>query len=161
MESLLEVARSLPPRTLAAEERLITEGSPPGPLYVLLDGALRIEKGGVAITVISELGASVGELSLLLGVPATADVVAAVDSVVATIDDGGRRMRDDPAVALALAQTLAARVQRMTTYLADLKRQYAEHEGGLGMIDVVLGSLMHQDGTSTRLGSVRDPHPEY
>ena len=34
----------------------------------------------------------------------------------------------------------------MTTYLADIKQQYADHEGGLGMVDVVLGSLMRQLG---------------
>ena len=49
----------------------------------------------------------------------------------------------------------------MTTYLADLREQYADHEGGLGMVDVVLGSLMRSSGPPTRLGSERDPDPEY
>ena len=49
----------------------------------------------------------------------------------------------------------------MTTYLADLKHQYADHEGGLGMVDVVLGSLMRSPGPRTELGSERDPEPEY
>jgi hypothetical protein len=49
----------------------------------------------------------------------------------------------------------------MTTYLADIKQQYADHEGGLGMVDVVLGSLMRSSGPRTKLGSERDPEPEY
>ena len=49
----------------------------------------------------------------------------------------------------------------MTTYLVDLKQQYADHEGGLGMVDVVLGSLMQRSGTRSELGSERDPDPEY
>ena len=49
----------------------------------------------------------------------------------------------------------------MTTYLADLKQQYADHEGGLGMVDVVLGSLMRTPATRSELGSERDPEPEY
>ncbi len=49
----------------------------------------------------------------------------------------------------------------MTTYLADLRHQYADHEGGLGMVDAVLGSLMHRSETQSELGSDRDPHPEY
>ena len=53
------------------------------------------------------------------------------------------------------------RLQVMTTYLADLKHQYADHEGGLGMVDVVLGSLMHGSGPRSELGSERDPDPEY
>ena len=49
----------------------------------------------------------------------------------------------------------------MTTYLVDLKEQYAEHEGGLGMVDVVLGTLMRSPGPRRELGSDRDPEPEY
>jgi hypothetical protein len=49
----------------------------------------------------------------------------------------------------------------MTTYLADLKKQYADHEGGLGMVDVVLGSLMRGPGERSELRSERDPDPEY
>ena len=49
----------------------------------------------------------------------------------------------------------------MTTYLADLKQQYSDHEGGLGMVDVVLGRLMRTPDTRSQLGSERDPEPEY
>ena len=42
------------------------------------------------------------------------------------------------------------RLQVMTTYLADLKHQYADHEGGLGMVDVVLGTLMQALGHAQR-----------
>ena len=63
---------------------------------------------------------------------------------------------------LALARLLARRLQVMTTYLADIKQQYADHEGGLGMVDTVLGTP-HADGRAPRseLGSERDPDPEY
>ena len=43
----------------------------------------------------------------------------------------------------------------------DIQHQYADHEGGLGMIDVVLTSLMHRTGTRSELASERDPYPEY
>ena len=49
----------------------------------------------------------------------------------------------------------------MTTYLADLQHQYADHEGGLGMVGAVLGSLMHKPATRSELRSERDPEPEY
>ena len=61
----------------------------------------------------------------------------------------------------ALARLLAARMQRMTTYLADLQNQYADHGDGLGMVDAVLGSLMHKPGARSELASERDPYPEY
>jgi hypothetical protein len=62
---------------------------------------------------------------------------------------------------LALARLLARRLHAMTTYLADLKQQYGDHEGGLGMVDTVLGSLMRHSGARSQLGSDRDPDPEY
>jgi hypothetical protein len=49
----------------------------------------------------------------------------------------------------------------MTTYLVDLKQQYADHEGGLGMVDIVLDGLMRSSGPRSELGSDRDPDPEY
>ncbi|MCU1429008.1 MAG: cyclic nucleotide binding protein [Actinomycetia bacterium] len=161
MQELLALAEGLPRRTLAPGEQLVGDGDIADVLYVLLEGALRIEKAGVAITTVAEPGACIGEMSLLLDIPATTDVVALEASVVAVADDARRRIDEDQVLSLALARMLASRLHLMTTYLADLKNQYAEHEGGLGMVDKVLGSLMRSPTTRTRLASERDPHPEY
>ena len=96
-----------------------------------------------------------------LGRAATADVVASQPSVVAVIEDARRLLEGQDGLPIALARLLASRLQVMTTYLADIKQQYADHEGGLGMVDVVLGSLMRGGGTRSELGSERDPEPEY
>jgi hypothetical protein len=77
------------------------------------------------------------------------------------VDDAPARLQSDPELGVALARLLATRVQVMTGYLVDLRRQYADHEGGLGMVDVVLDALAHDGGPSRRLASVRDPDPEY
>jgi CRP-like cAMP-binding protein len=161
MEELLALAEGLPRRELAPGERLLGDGDVADVLYVLLEGALRIEKAGVAITTVAGPGVCIGEMSLLLGVPATTDVVALEPSVVAVVDDARRRIDNDPGLSLVLAQMLASRLHVMTTYLADLKQQYAEHEGGLGMVDTVLGSLMRSPATRRTLVSERDPNPEY
>jgi CRP-like cAMP-binding protein len=158
---LLGLADGLPRLSLAAGERLLAEGTRSGRLFVLLEGALRVEKSGVSITSISEPGACVGEVSLLLDVPATADVVASEPATVGVVDDAARVLATHPELSLTLARLLATRVQHMTTYLADLQRQYADHEGGLGMVDTVLGSLMHRPAGTSVLGSDRDPEPEY
>jgi CRP/FNR family cyclic AMP-dependent transcriptional regulator len=161
VEVFLELAADLPRRTVAAGEVLLAEGNVGGTLFILIDGALRIEKDGVPIATIAEPGICVGEMSLLLDVPATADVVAPPPSTVAFAVDARSMLSQHPDLALALARLLATRVQRMTTYLVDLQNQYADHGGGLGMVDVVLSSLMHKPGTRSELGSERDPHPEY
>ncbi len=162
MDTFLSLAQGYPRRSLEAGDRLIVDGEATGSLFVLIEGSLRIEKAGVAIAVLTEPGACVGEMSLLLDVRATADVVAGDgSSVVAVIDDARSILESEPGLTLALARLLAERLQTMTTYLVDIKHQYADHEGGLGMVDVVLGSLMQRSGTRSALGSVRDPEPEY
>jgi CRP/FNR family transcriptional regulator, cyclic AMP receptor protein len=161
VDDLLSLASGFPHRSLEPGDVLITDGEAVGALFVLLEGALRVEKGGVAITTVTQPGVCVGEMSLLLDVAATADVVASERSVLAVIDDARGMLEAEARLPLALARLLATRLQVMTTYLADIKQQYADHEGGLGMVDVVLGSLMRGSGTRSRLGSERDPDPEY
>ena len=161
MEELLTLAHGFPQRSVAPGTSLLTDGESVGTLYVLLEGALRVEKAGQLIATVSEPGACVGEMSLLLGIPATADVVASEQSVLAVIENAQTMLEQDADLPLALARLLAARLHVMTTYLADIKQQYADHEGGLGMVDVVLGTLMRSSGNRSALGSERDPDPEY
>ena len=161
MEELLSLAQGMPRRTVEPGEALLVDGEPASSLYVLLEGALRIEKSGVLIDTVTEPGACVGEMSLLLGIPATASVVANERSVVAAIDSAPAMLDADSGLSVSLARLLATRLHTMTTYLVDIKQQYADHEGGLGMVDVVLSSLMRSGGTRSELGSERDPNPEF
>jgi len=161
MDELLALTPDLPRVTYDAGEHVITDGENVRSLFILLDGTLRVEKAGVRIAGVSERGACVGEMSLLLDVAATADVIAEERSTVAVVEDAHALLATHPELPLALARLLATRLHVMTTYLADLKHQYADHGGGLGMVDVVLGSLMQHHGTRSALGSDRDPNPEY
>ena len=162
MQALLSLARDLPRRSLAPGEALVTDGQPVPALYVLLEGMLRVEKRGVAIATFAEPGTCVGEMSLLLGVPATADVIATEAAVVAMVEDAPAMIADESdGLAVTLARLLATRLHVMTGYLVDLKEQYRDHEGGLGMVDTVLGSLMQAPGARSELRSERDPEPEY
>jgi len=87
VEELLSLAHAATKRTVEPGEVLLVDGEAVSALYVLLEGSLRVEKGGMPITTVAEAGACVGEMSLLLGVSATADVVAAERSVVAVIEN--------------------------------------------------------------------------
>jgi CRP-like cAMP-binding protein len=160
MASLLELAQDAPRRPLAPGEALVTDGHPVDALYVLVTGTLRVEKAGNVVATLAQPGACVGEMSLLLGVPATADVLAVEPSEVAVVEDA-RAMLDGDGLTVELARMLAGRLQVMTTYLADLKAQYADHEGGLGMVDVVLSTLAQGGAGRRELKSARDPDPEY
>lgn len=158
---LLDLADRLPSEPIAAGTTLLREGDQTGTIFLLLEGSLRVEKGGTLVAVIDEPGACVGEMSALLDSPHTADVVAGEPSVVARLDAASAHLGNNPELTLALATLLARRLQLVTSYLADLKRQYEGEDSNLGMLDAVLSSLMRHSGRPTQLGSDRDPDPEY
>lgn len=149
------------PRHLAPGEVLIAEGDAVVNLYELQEGTVEVVRGGATVAVVGEPGAMFGELSLLLDRPASASVRARTGAVVVEVDDARGRLATDPAFAVELARLLARRVDTMTGYLADLRRQYADHEGGLGMIDEVLASLSHSAPTEIEPGSEREPDAPY
>ena len=60
------------------------------------------------------------------------------------VDDVDKFLETAPQMLQHIAALLALRLQCVTGYLADLKRQYAEHGDHLGMVDEVRGSLLHQ-----------------
>ncbi len=79
-------------RTLSQGRHLIREGDPATGFFLLLDGEVEVihRGGGPAITLaIHAPGAFLGELSLLEGIPATADVRATRDSSVLALTPEG------------------------------------------------------------------------
>jgi len=110
---------------------------------------------------VDEPGSLLGEMSLLLDRPASASVRTRTETVVVEVDDPRTRLETDPEFAGRLARLLAHRVDIMTGYLADLRRQYAHHDGGLGMIDEVLASLSHSPVIDFETGSEREPDAPY
>jgi CRP-like cAMP-binding protein len=148
-------------RTLQPGETLITEGDAVVSLYELRSGALEILRGATMVRVVAEPGALLGEVSLLLDQPASASVRARTEAVVVEVENARERLATDPDFTVALARLLARRLDTLTVYLADLRRQYADHEGGLGMIDEVLASLSQATPVDIEPGSEREPDPPY
>lgn len=140
---------------LAPDEVLIREGETTGHLYVLLNGRLDVLKGETVVATVTQPGAILGEMSVLLGMPHTATVRATKASTVYQFDDAASFLRGQPAVALLIAQLLAHRLNAATTYLADIKRQYADHDNHLAMVGDVLESLVNLSPTSATPGSDR------
>ncbi len=140
-------------------EVVLAEGTRTGVLYILADGAVEVAKGDVRITTVSEPGAFFGEVSALLDAPHTATVRTLTASRFYVADDPLAFMRSSPEVALALAQLLARRLHFATTYLADVKRQFADSGDHLAMVDEVLDTLVHHQEREASPGSDRCPDP--
>jgi CRP/FNR family cyclic AMP-dependent transcriptional regulator len=158
---LLALSADLPQATYAPGDVLIAEGAAAGPLYVLVSGAVDIERDGVAFARIDGPGAVFGEMAVVLGKPATATVRATSDVVVRVAADPEAFLMDRPGAALSVLRTTAARLDGLTQYLVDVKGQFAELEGHLGMVDAILDTLVHHQAPPARTGSVRDPEGDH
>jgi CRP-like cAMP-binding protein len=114
----------------------------------------------VRISTIAVPGAAFGEVAVLMDSDHSATVVAASTARLRYAQDGRAFLLSSPEVLLFLAKGLAARLDLVTRYLADLRNQYAGAPG-LDMVSDVLGRLVQRDGPKARPGSARDPDPEY
>jgi CRP/FNR family transcriptional regulator, cyclic AMP receptor protein len=144
----------------AAGTDLLSEGDKTGRLYILAAGAVEVVRNGVVVATINEPGSVFGEMSILLDVPHTATVRTTTDSDVYELKDADEFMKSDPIIALAIARMLAQRLNSATSYLVDLKKQYAGQNNHLGMVSDVLASLVFQKETQFNPGSDRQPDHE-
>lgn len=148
-------------RTLQDGDTLLQEGVRSGTLYVLVGGALEVRRGGVPVVVIAEPGAVVGELGLLLDSPASADVIAVGATTVREIADVEEFFDSYPGFARYLATMLARRLWQISTYLSDLKAQFAGRDDIFGLMPAVLQELLGSSRPDPDPGSEREPDSPY
>ena len=159
MRAVLDYCSGGQERRVAAGTHVITEGGVSGHLYVLLEGRLEVIKGDTVVATITEPGAVLGEMSVLLDQPHTATVRACADSVIYEFEDPASFLIEEPGVALLIARMLAQRLNVANTYLADLKRQYAGHGTHLAMVGEVLQSMINLPPHEVAPGSDRQSDP--
>jgi len=160
-DELLQLTTGLPEVSVAAGEALIREGEPGEGLWILVSGALQVSKSGVPVSAVRRPGAAIGEISVLLKAAHSATVVAIEASTLRYAADGHALLMSSPAITRLIATGLAERLAFATTYLADLKNQYADAPG-LAMVSEVLDQLSHRPpGRGASGGSAREPNPDY
>ena len=127
MANLLTLTLAYPSLHLDPGERLIEAGEARGELFVLVSGKLKVERDRVEIAKISEPGALLGEMSVLLGVDHSADVTAITDVEVKHIEDGLRWLESSPVAALHVATLACQRLDRTSAMLVELRKEDREH----------------------------------
>ena len=161
MNDILAMFRDLPEVRVAKGDILIEEGIRTDRLYVLKHGALEVVRNGVRIVTINEPGEFLGEISAVLGSAPTASVVAAKESAVHVVDGASAVVQQKTELTYAIAQLLARRLSAVTAYLVDIKRQYADSNTHLALMDQVLGNLISMHPTAVKPGSERNDVPDY
>jgi CRP/FNR family transcriptional regulator, cyclic AMP receptor protein len=154
---VLALTAGLPQRELAAGEVLIGQGDgDERSVAILVAGSLRVELDGAQLAEIAVPGAFIGEIGALLGSARTATVVATVPTTVRIVGDPESFFRDDPRLGLELARQLAGRLQRLLAYLGDVRAQYGDEDGHLGVLDAVLARIASRPPVEIDPGSDRD-----
>ena len=159
MREILEYCIGGIRRNVSPGDLVVHEGGRTGHLYVLIEGRLEVVKGDTVVASITEPGAVLGEMSVLLDMPHTATVRAASDSIIYEFSDAASVLRETPEVALLIARMLAQRLNVANTYLADIKRQYAGHGNHLEMVGDILQSMINLSPTQVSPGSDRQSDP--
>ena len=160
MGSPLDHCKDLPQRIYEPGDILLQEGTP-GALFILAEGAVEILKGDFRINVVDEPGAIFGEVSVLLGIPPMATVRTLERSRLFVAENGLAFLSSSTDLALAVARLLARRLNSVTSYLVDLKKQFEDQRSHLGLVDEVLETLVHAPdaGEDVTPGSDREPDP--
>src|SRR6476469_1787681 len=159
MRALLDYCTGATRREVPAGTLVLQEGSKTGHLFVLLEGRLEVIKGDSVVAVLTEPGAMLGEMSVLLDQPHTATVRAAADSVVYEFDEAAAFLRDQPQVSLLIARWRAQRLNVANTYLADLMHQYAGQGNHLSVVAVSLKKKINVPTSQVSPGSDQQLDP--
>jgi CRP/FNR family transcriptional regulator, cyclic AMP receptor protein len=161
MREILSHFKDVPTRIAPDGTVLLGEGEKTGCIYVLAEGRLEVLRGDTQIAVMEEPGSLVGEMSVLLDGPHTGTVRALGDAKLHVVENGADFLRSNPALSWLVARLLARRLNAATTYLVDLKQQFAGVGNHLELVGELLESMMHQQERNFQPGSERDPGLDY
>ena len=161
MNDVLAMCSDLPELNLARSDVLIEEGVRTDRLYILKSGVFEVVRNGVRVVMIGEPGSFMGEISVVLGSAPTASVVAVRDSTVYVVENASSVVRRRTEFTYAIARLLARRLSALTVYLVDIKRQYADTDSHLMLMDEVLANLIAMQSTDFEPGSQRNDVPDY
>ena len=143
MQTVLDYCAGGSQELFAPGDVLLREGDRTGHLYVLIEGQVEVVKGDTVVATTTEPGAMFGEMAVLLDRDHSASVRASASSTFYVIDDAAAFLRDRPDLVLLIARLLAQRLSAATSYLADIKQQYAGHGNHLSMVSDVLQSMIN------------------
>ena len=120
MQTMLSFCQEFPEKTIDPGDVLIAEGETKRILYILIEGEVEVLRGDFRVTTVSQPGATLGETSVLLDIPATATVKALIRTRVHVIEHANEFLQSQTDIAYQLARLLAKRLSGVTTYVVDL-----------------------------------------
>lgn len=143
MIDLDALCAELPVVTFEDGEIVVCEGRKSDGLYFLKSGKVAAYRGSKLIVELTEVGAVIGEVTVLLDCPALSDTRAVGTTSFYCAKDAEAFLLSRPELAVHVARGLAKKLHFMASYLTDVKQQYASESNHLGMVHEVLDSFLH------------------
>jgi CRP/FNR family transcriptional regulator, cyclic AMP receptor protein len=143
MSSILELFRDYQPCHFDLGQVVIQQGAETNCLYFLIDGEIEILKDEVRVATASQPGVVFGEMAMLLGGKNTTTVRALKASSFYRVENPREFLKSSPTVCLHVCDLLARRLDALSRYLVDVKRQFEGHDH-IGMVDEVIDTLLHR-----------------
>ncbi|MBK8084434.1 MAG: cyclic nucleotide-binding domain-containing protein [Devosia sp.] len=140
-------------------EVLLAEGPASDRMFILAAGEVEVMRGDTQVAAIAMPGAIFGEIAALLGGRHTATVRAVTEVTAFRIENARALLQSHREISFHVSSILARRLTDATTYLADLKRQFADRSDHLGMVDEVLDALVQRQRPAVTTGSSRKSDP--
>lgn len=139
---VLQLAMSFPSRTARPGEIIIQEEGRSPELLILEEGTVEVRREGNLVAVVEDPGSTLGEISMLLDSPSTADVVARGEVRLRVVADPEALFSEHPELSLFVARELAARLAQVTSFLAELKEEVGDADGQMGLVPQVVSELL-------------------
>lgn len=122
MKSVIDLFEGHPRHTRHKGDFILREGKNTFAVFVLIKGSVEIIKNGVRINVVSEPGAILGEMSVLLDSPNTASVRTLEDAEFYIAEQD--YVQNHPEIIHHVAQQLARRLFSINSWVSQLREAY-------------------------------------
>jgi CRP/FNR family cyclic AMP-dependent transcriptional regulator len=130
-----------PIATFAEGELILRQGTVSERLLFLSEGAVDIVRDEVTLARVSEPGAVLGDMAVILGRPHSADVRAATPARCHVIEHAERRLRTEPELALYVMTVLAGRLDAANGLLIEAREQLENAGPQRGFLAETLDNL--------------------
>jgi len=140
-DAILRGLAAYPVAAFEAGDLLLHQGSVGERLLFLSEGAVDIVRDDVILARVAEPGAVLGEMAVLLGQPHSADVRAAQPTRCRVVEDAGRLLQAEPALALYVTTVLARRLEAVNRQLVEARARLSDADPQRGFLAETLDNL--------------------
>jgi len=127
--------------TFAEGELILRQGTVSERMLFLKEGAVDVVRDEVTLARVTEPGAVLGDMAVILGRPHSADVRAAAPSRCHVIDGAARLLRVEPALALFVMTVLASRLDAVNGLLIEARARLGDAGPQRGFLAETLENL--------------------